>query len=507
MTTTASEQNIRISRHYDENIEFLKRELGIAKSFDVVLREFRIAGKRAAIVFLNGMVNDVVMTEVMETFFEADRGDLAGRTLERLLEGQIAHLQVEPVENFDEAIFNILSGPVALFVDGVDKAVIIDARSYPARAPKEPDTERVVRGSRDGFTETLVVNTGLIRRRIRDPQMRTEILQVGTRSKTNVCLCYIADIANPDLVNKIRYRLEDIKVDGIPMAEKSVEEFLTTNNWNPYPQVRYTERPDVAAIHLLEGHILVIVDTSPSVIILPVTLFHHVQHAEEYRNNAFIGTWLRWVRFAAVVASVFLLPLWLLVSIQPELLPPALQFIGPKKVGNIPLALQFIIAEIGVDMIRLSSIHTPTPLATSLGLIAAVLIGQVAIAVGLFTPEAILYLAFAAVGMFATPSYELSLANRVVRLALLIMVGLFGLPGFIIGTLGVLALLLTTRPFGVPYLWPLIPLNWAALKTIIIRSPVPMTKFRPSFLRPLDRRRQPSPALKRFRERRQRDKE
>jgi len=307
-------------------------------------------------------------------------------------------------------------------------------------------------------------------------------------------------VANPQLVETIKTRIKDIKIDGLPMAEKSVEEYITTGSWNPLPQVRYTERPDVAAFHLLEGHVLIIVDTSPSIIIAPATFFHHLQHAEEYRQNTAIGAWLRWVRFIGVAASLLLMPLWFLFATHPALLPEPLKFIGPSKIAKIPLLWQFIIAEVGLDMLRMSAIHTPSPLATALGLIAAFMLGDVAISVGLFNPEVILYMAIAAVGTFTTPSYELGMANRLFRFGLLLLTGLLGLPGFLIGLLGVILLLGLTKPFGIPYLWPLVPLNFKALKEVLVRSPVPMQNIRPSILKPQDRSRQPglSPARKPF---------
>lgn len=281
------------------------------------------------------------------------------------------------------------------------------------------------------------------------------------------------------------------------MAEKAVEELITPGTfWNPFPRVRYTERPDVAAAHFLDGHVLVLVDTSPSVIILPTTYFHHLQHAEEFRQNPSVGVYLRLVRFFGVAVSVFLLPAWLLVALEPQLLPASLAFLGPAKAGKIPLLVQFLLAEAAIDMIRLATIHTPSPIATSTGVIAAVLLGDLAARVGLFIPEVVLYTALAAIGTFLTPSYELAAANRLVRLFLLVVTGLFRLPGLIIGMLLVFAFLLRTRSFGVPYLWPLIPFDAAGIKAVLSRPPVPVQHFRPSILQPRDRVRQPLPAAR-----------
>ncbi|SHF55081.1 stage V sporulation protein AF [Desulfofundulus australicus DSM 11792] len=489
-----------VKKRLEENTEFLKKALGIGESFDIILRELNIGGVKAALVFVDGLTNDQIFTLILEHLAELEREGMTINTFRKLFYRHVPYTEVSEVGYLEDVVEKVLSGPQALLIDGEEKAIIIDARIYPVRQPEEPDLERVVRGSRDGFTETLVYNTALIRRRLRDPRLRMEILQAGNRSKTDIVVCFLQDVANPDLVDSVKEKIKSIDIDGLPMAEKAVEELITPGSyWNPFPRVRYTERPDVAAMHLLEGHVLVLVDTSPSVAILPATYFHHLQHAEEYRQSPAVGVWLRTVRFVGVAISIFLLPLWLLAALHPELLPPALKFIGPKKIGAIPLVLQFIIAEFAVDMVRLATIHTPTGLSVSISLIAALLIGDIAVSVGLFAPEVILYTAIAATGIFLTPSYELSQANRLVRLFLLAAVIVAGLPGFILAVLITFAFLAATRSFGVPYLWPLIPFNWMAMKKVLVRSPVPVDNIRPSILKPRDKYRQsvPEPARKR----------
>ena len=482
-----------VRKNLDANTELLDGHLGVDTSYDMIKLELKFAGKDAVMYMIDGFAKDDIMNKILYHLSQLEREELVPNTLEKLMKKHLNYIEVESIDTIDKCIPFILAGAVVLFVDGIDKAIVIDARTYPARGPDEPDLEKVVRGSRDGFVETLVFNTALIRRRVRDPNLRMEIMQVGERSISDIVVCYIEDIANPDLVEEIKDRINSIRIDGLPMAEKSVEELITEgSSFNPFPRVRYTERPDVAATHLFEGHVLVVVDTSPSVIIAPSTLWHHMQHAEEYRQTPAVGMWIRWVRFAAIFASVFVLPLWLLISLQPELLPESLKFLGPEKVGEIPLLGQFIIAEIGLDMIRLAAIHTPSALATALGLIAVFLLGDLAISVGLFAPEVILYLAIAGIGTFTTPSYELGFALRLVRFALLIATGLFLLPGFIVASLFIFVTLLRMKSFKLPYLWPLIPFNWTALKTILVRSPVPIQNTRPSGLRPLDKRRQPA---------------
>lgn len=275
------------------------------------------------------------------------------------------------------------------------------------------------------------------------------------------------------------------------MADKTVEEFMVKQGYDPYPLVRYTERADVGATHLLEGHVLVYVDTSPSVIITPTTYFHHVQHAEEYRQSPAVGTFVRWVRFFGIIVSIFLLPLWYLFVMEPHMLPDALAFIGPNDETNIPILIQIFIADIGVEFLRLAAIHTPTPLATAMGLVAAVLIGQIAIDVGLFVGEVILYVAVATLGTFATPSLELSVANKLARLFLIICVALFHVPGFVIGSTVYILYLISIKSLETPYLWPLVPFNPAAFVQILIRKSVPGSKIRPSIVHPKNTFKQP----------------
>jgi stage V sporulation protein AF len=291
---------------------------------------------------------------------------------------------------------------------------------------------------------------------------------------------------NPEILEKIRDKLLKIDVDGLPMAEKSVEEFITEGFWNPFPEIRYTERPDVAAVHLLEGHVCILVDTSPSVMIAPVTLFHHLQHAEEFRHNPIVGVYIRWVRILGVFTSVFLVPLWLILVEYRDLLPEILAFIGPKETPTIPLFIQFILANLGLDLLRMASIHTPSPLATALGLVGALLIGDIAVTVGVFVPEVLLYISLVAIGVFSTPSWELSLANRLVQFFLLALTGLFNIYGLIAGVLIIFYRLASTRSLGIPYLWPLLPLDVRALFSVLVRKPVPIKGFRPSILKTRD---------------------
>ncbi|GFN30585.1 spore germination protein [Paenibacillus xylaniclasticus] len=474
--------------------QFLKKleiEAGYKTSFDITIREMTFGETRTVMFFMNGLVKDSVLTEVLSRLTYLQPDNISSDALHAFLHHYVPAVQVKPVDDWNEMLLEVMAGATALFLEGERNALIIDAKSFPSRGPEEPSLERVVRGARDGFVETMLVNVSLVRRRLRDPQLRYEVLRIGERTKTDVCIAYIDDIADTELVESIRDKIQQVKLDGLPLADKQLEEATVKRGWNPYPLVRYSERPDVVAAHLLEGSVAVFVDTSPSVMILPTTFFDLVQHAEENRQTPFMGTYLRWVRFIGIMASLFLLPIWFLFVIQPELKPTGLEFLGPTKTGKIPMVAQFLLAELGVDLLRMAAVHTPTPLATAMSLIAAILIGDIAVSTGLFINEVVLYMAVAAIGMFATPSYELGLANRIVRLLLIVSVWAFKVPGFVVATTAVIMMLVTSRSFNRPYMWPLFPFDVKAMLNIIIRPPVLHNRTRPNLQRPKQRDKMP----------------
>ena len=481
-----------IPKELSEIESYMKNRVGLGDSFDLGVRKLTILKKGVHFYYVNGLCDTQPIVQIVKELVNINNREKISLQLQSIVENRIVHQSVDQLKTMDEVVDQVLSGLIVILVEGEGIGLAVDVRSYPGRQPQEPDTEKVVRGSRDGFVENIIVNTALTRRRIRDERLRFEMMKIGERSKTDVALGYIEDIANPDLVNVIKKELNTIEIDGIAMADKTVEEFLVKQGYNPFPLVRYTERADVAATHLLEGHVLIYVDTSPSVIITPTTYFHHLQHAEEYRQSPGVGTLVRWIRFLGVAASLLLLPFWYLFVQNSDLLPEVLSFIGPNEKSNIPILLQIFFADVGIEFLRLAAIHTPTPLSTAMGLIAAVLIGQIAIDVGLFVPEVILYVSLAAIGTYATPSYELSMANKIGRLFLLIVTAIFHVPGFVGGITVWLVLLASIKSLNTPYLWPFIPFDPKAFIQILIRRAVPGAKIRPSIVHARNRSRQPS---------------
>jgi stage V sporulation protein AF len=491
MVTKSKDKMKPIPEHVSDVENYMKENVGLDVSFDVGVRKILVLRKDIHVYYVTGLVDSAILVEIFEVLVALNEAEKSTLKVYEVVKNRIVHQQVKVVETLDEMVDQVLSGLVAIVVDGSGKALVVDVRSYPGRMPQEPDTEKTIRGARDGYVENIIVNTALTRRRIRDERLRIEIMKVGERSKTDVAIGYIKDIADPNLVNVVRKELKNIEIDGISMADKTVEEFIVKQGYNPFPLVRYTERADVAAVHLLEGHVIIFVDTSPSIMITPTTIFHHMQHAEEFRQAPAVGTMIRWVRFLGIFASIFLLPVWLLFTMDPSMLPEKLEFIGPKKETSIPTVLQIFIADFGMEFLRMAAIHTPTPLSTAMGLIAAILIGEIAINVGLFVPEVILYVAVSAIGTYATPSLELSMANKLARLFLLIMAAIFHAPGLVIGITLLILFLATKKNLNTPYLWPLIPFYPRALSQILLRRPRPGSSLRPSIVHPRNLWRQP----------------
>lgn len=480
-----SKEKYSISKNLRDNLAVLERELGFGVTFDLVVRKFKIAHKQAALVFFDGFVNDTAVIDIMKMLQRIPRLGVTLGSLEQLVQAAVPFYEVSMADDLEAGMDQVLSGPMLMLIDGIEGLVVLDVRQYVTRASEEPALERVTRGSRDGFVETALFNVNLIRRRLRDPNLRFEALQVGRRSKTDVLIGYITDIADDSLVQEVKDRIGAIDRDALPMGGKNLEEYILGTVFNPLPVTRYTERPDVATAHLLEGHIVILVDTTPFALIVPVTVWHFTQHAEEYFQNPSIGTYLRWVRTLGIFASLVFIPVWYTLAMSTNL-PQWLAFIGPKDSGRLALWIQFLLLEVGLDLIRMALIHTPDALATSLGLVGAALLGEFAVDVGLFTAETILYTAITAVCGFATPSIEFSFAIRLFRYLLFfgaVVAGWWGLGATFLFTVLVFGL---TKSFGIPYLWPLVPFDGAALLRIIFRYPIPYVTFRPRLTKPQD---------------------
>ena len=460
-----------MKKAFKKKIEDLQTYFGVTTSFDFIEKNIKIGKKNAYVLMIDGFVKDFVASNTLNRLM-----DLPPDTkidINQLLLTNLGYIEAELSTDFKQQEIMLLSGAMLVFVEDEESVFIIDAREYPVRGVDEPDLEKVTRGARDGFVETLVFNTTLIRRRIRDTRLRFEIKHIGNSSKTDVVVSYMEGIADPKYVESIKKELDNINVESLLMSEKTLAEILTPKQWyNPLPKVRYTERPDVASAHLLEGHVLIIVDNSPNILILPTTLFHFIQHPEDYYQQPLVGNYMRLIRFGAIIIAYLLIPIWYLLMMYAHLLPDSIEFMLPNDDGNLSFFLQLLFLDIGIDLLRLSSIHTPSTLSTTMGIVSGLILSNLAIETGWLSPEAIFAIAIVAICSFAIPSIELSMSITIFRLFVFILTALFGLIGFIIGIGVVFGITLTTKNNSkTKYLYPLIPFDWEKLKRIFIRFP------------------------------------
>ena len=494
--TTAMESldDVIISSSLEKNDAFLKELLGIGVSWDLIAKAFIFADVKMTAYTANGYfltMNMVLIVENLEMTikeFAANhpKGSFAMAELANYLNVTVGFVQVQIVKKMKDAVRYILSGPLVIFIDGYEDVLLIDTRIYPMRSIQEPEVERVVRGPRDGFTETMLMNVALIRRRLRDPRLRIELLQIGTRSQTDVSLIYLQDVTDDKLVAKFRDKLQSITSDIVAMGEQPVAEWLGAVRWNPYPIVRFTERPDVAATGLLEGQVVVIVDTTPEAIVGPTTLFHHIHHPEDYHVYPAVGVYMRIVMILGSQLSLLAPSFFIVLAAEHSYLPKALSFLGTPKNLPMPLGLQFLLAQLGVDLFERAVINTPTALGAAIGIVAALVFGQFAVMMNLVTPEVLVFMGTAAIAQFATSSRELAAANRIMRAFLIVLAWLFGGLGFAVGIICIVIVAGRTRAMGIPYLWPILPFNWRGLKALLVRAPLYSLKNRSNIFHPKD---------------------
>lgn len=454
-----------------DNMAYFQEKLNIQKSFDIICRTTMVADHKACFYFIDGFVKDELMEKLIEFFYSITPEDLPEDSA-GLSRDAMPYVEVELLDGREEIEANILSGVLCLFIDGYDKCFAIDCRTYPMRSVAEPEKDKVLRGSKDGFVETVVFNTALIRRRIRDPRLVMEMQQAGSCSKTDIVLCYMEDRVDQAFLEEIRSRIQNLQVEALTMNQESLVECLYRRKWfNPFPKVKYTERPDAAAASVLEGKIAILVDNSPAAILLPVSIFDIVEEADDFYFPPITGTYLRLNRLFIAILTLVLTPGWILLMQNPQWIPPAFDFIKVEGDIHIPLLFQLLILELGIDGLKLAAINTPNMLTTPLSVIAAIVMGEFAVKSGWFNSETMLYMAFVAVANYTQASYELGYALKFMRIILLILTAAFNLYGFAAGILLTLLAIGCNRTIsGKSYLYPLVPFNGKQLARRIFRK-------------------------------------
>lgn len=447
--------------------------LGVGKCFDMTTRDLLIADRRARLWVVNGYAQEDVLERIIAAWQSLPSlKDITGP--EDFCARCVSASDAAVERSREKAVMGVFAGKTLLVVDGWPGGILMDVKQFPTRSIEEPDTSRVLRGSHDGFVENLMQNAALLRRRVRDSRLRLERVQLKERSGTDVVLCYMEGEADPSLLDELRRKLAAVDVGSIAMSQESLTEALSPRQfWNPFPKVRYTERPDVATACIMEGDVVLMVDNSPSALLLPTTLLRFNEEINDYYFPPLIGTYLQIVRTLVLLLTIFVTPLWYLLVKNPDTLHENLHFLLVEDEYYVPLIIQLLLVELIIDVLKLASLNTPDVLSNSFSMIGALILGDFAVQARWLVPEVLVYMAFVAIANYAQHSYEMGYATKLCRMLLLILIWLFDLWGFLAGIAFTLVLIATTKPLvGKGYLYPLIPFDRKKLKRLLYRCPI-----------------------------------
>lgn len=460
-----------LSENYYENVAIFDKTFAIKTNFDMLSKKVVLDGGELTLYFIDGFAKDTVLQKLMMHILSMKK---VSKSAKDFMEQGLPYIETDVTDDVERMIFTVMSGGTLIIGSSFgSQAILVDSRTYPARETAEPEGDRVMRGSRDGFVETLIFNTALIRRRIRNPALSMKYFKIGQDSGSDVVVCYMSDRADMEYVDWLSKKLSAIKTDSLTMGHESLKECLIRQKWyNPFPKIRTTERPDAAVSQLLEGSVLIIIDNSPQVMVLPSTIFDFMQESNDYYFPPLTGTYIRIVRYVVFFLTLVLTPTWLLLLEHPDFIPEWLNFIVPREMGRLPILVQLLLVEFIIDALRLASLNTPNMLNNSLSVVGGLILGDFAVSIGWLIPEVILYMAFAAIANFTQRSYELGYAIKFMRILLLILTSLFGIWGYAGGLLLIIVLLATNSTVNGRrnYLYPLIPFKPKALKTLLFRT-------------------------------------
>jgi len=477
----------RLTGDYRENVKIVDSIIRPQKNFDIIKKPLKVGDGELMLYFIDGFVKDAIMQKLMTYIVSLkglgssvdgsaeawERNASAAQTASSFIHAHVPYVETEASSDLDMMIQMFLSGATLILGSSFGEyGIIVDARTYPARNTGEPEGDKVMRGARDGFVETLIFNTALIRRRIRNPELTMVYLNIGKSSRTDIVISYMADRADLKYVDKIKEKLQSIKTDSLTLGHESLAECLIKQRWyNPFPKIRYTERPDSAAAQLLEGSVLILCDNSPQIMVLPTSIFDFMQETNDFYFPPLTGTYIRLVRHVVFFLALYMVPLWYLLVNNPQFVPGWLDFIVPTEVGRLPLIAQLLLVEFIIDGLRMASLNTPNMLSNSLSVVGGLILGDFAVSIGWLIPEVILYMAFVAIANFTQRSYELGYAIKFMRILLLILTAIFGVWGFAVGSLIITVLLLSNKTVNGKrsYLYPLIPFDYKAFRSLFIR--------------------------------------
>ncbi|MBR7164827.1 MAG: spore germination protein [Clostridia bacterium] len=449
----------------------LDQKIGANTAFDIKKRPFCLGGKRGMMTFVIGYTDGVLAERILSALQSIEKPPA---TLTEVMERDLSFASAEATESVDRAAAELLRGSAVLMVEGYEDILILDARTFPLRENSEPEKDRTLRGPHTGTNESLISNLVQIRRYLRTAELVTERFSVGTEIPTDVAVIHLAGRADPALLERIRSRLKKKAIPALSMTQETLANHLFPPRGlgvlNPFPRVRYTERPDVVAATLMEGKVAVLCDNSPSILLLPESIFDFFEEADDYYFPPLTATYLRLVRGFVFAASVFLIPIWLLVMQNAGKVPAGLHFILAEEPHPVPLFLQFLVIELALDGLKMASLNTPSTLSNSFSVIGGLLLGEFAVKSGWFLPQTILYAAFTGIANYVPTNYELGYSFKFMRMSLIIAVAFFGSRGFLFATAFWLLVLAGTRSSaGKGYLYPFYPFDLKGIARLFFR--------------------------------------
>lgn len=473
----------KFTDNLDANIEILRNI--ITESSDLIFRRFVFGeDKNAAIVYIDGLIDKTLVHEnILKPLMGAESfkdGELPEKIDIEYVKSKLLFVgSIDEKESVDDIVSKILSGDTVFLMDGAKKALAVSLRGWERRGIEEPQTESVVRGPREGFTETLRINTSMLRRKIKNPNLKFETLTIGERTKTDVCIAYINGLAKPELIEEIKARLSKIKTDAI-LESGYIEQYIEDAPFSIFSTVANSEKPDKVAAKLLEGRAAILVDGTPFVLTVPMVFIESFQAAEDYYSRPFFASTIRLLRFIAFFISILAPALYVAMStFHQELIPTALllSMAAAHEGVPFPAALEAAIMIIVFEILREAGVRLPRPIGQAVSIVGALVIGEAAVSAGLIGAPMVIVVAITAVSSFAVPSQTDSAA--IIRFCLLILAGVMGGYGIAIGLLAMLVHLSALRSFGIPYLMPLAPFNRSGMRDTFIRAPIWAMKKRP----------------------------
>ena len=498
---TQAQQNrspVCFSKNLEGNLHNLRASLG--QSSDVIIRDMKISSNSnvdAAVIYIDGLVDrDLLNHDILQPLMfnlqlirdnvSQDRFSL----IDFIKSSVLTVGQITGTEDIDRVIADILSGHIAILVEGVTQALLIDAKGWKARSIEEPKNEVSIRGPKDSFTETLRTNTALLRRKIRDPHLTFESLQIGERSKTDVSVACIKGITPDKLIDEIKQRLNRIDTDAI-LDIGYIEQFIEDSPTSLFPTVGTSERPDVVAARILEGRAAILVDGSPMALTVPFLFIEGFQNPDDYYARPFFSALIRWVRLLGFLLSIYLPGIFVsLEAFHPELFPTQLLVsVAAAREGlPFPVVLEALLMVILFEILREAGLRMPRSLGQAVSIVGALVIGQAAVSAGLVGAPMVIVIAATAISSFLVVPY--ADLGAVLRLIMTVVAGFLGLFGIVLISIEILSYLASLRSMGVPYLSPVTPLNIRGLKDTFMRAPLWAMDSRPAFLDPVDKRRQ-----------------